>query len=173
LVVIGIPSLKLLYYMDRHAAPDMTIKVTGHQWYWSYQYPDQGGFSFDSMPIPAEDLKPGQPRLLTVDNQLVLPVGTNIRVLQTSTDVIHAWSIPALGLKTDSVPGRVNENWVRITAEGTYYGQCMELCGVNHFFMPISIQAVSKEAFARWTEQARKKFAANSEPSPVRLAQVR
>ena len=173
LVVIGIPSLKLLYYQDRHHAPDMTIKVTGNQWYWSYQFPDHGGFSFDSMPIPTEDLKPGQPRLLTVNNELVLPINTNIRILQTSKDVIHAWAIPAFGIKVDSVPGRINENWVRITAEGTYYGQCMELCGVNHFFMPIAIKAVSKEAFARWTEEAKKKFAANPESPTMRVAEVR
>ena len=173
LVAIGIPSLKLLYYQDRHHTPDMTIKVTGNQWYWTYQFPDHGGFSFDSMPIPAEDLKPGQLRLLSVNNELVLPIATNIRVLQTSKDVIHAWAIPAFGLKVDAVPGRINENWVRITAEGTYYGQCMELCGVNHYFMPIAVKAVSKEAFARWVEDAKKKFAANPEPSTVRLAEAR
>jgi cytochrome c oxidase subunit 2 len=159
LVVIGIPSLKLLYYMDRHADPDMTLKVTGHQWYWSYEYPDHGGFGFDSIPVEEAKLKPGEPRLLTVDNQVVLPVDTNVRILQTSADVIHAWSIPALGVKVDATPGRVNENWVRIVKEGVYYGQCMELCGVNHYFMPIAIRAVSKDAFKDWVEKAKKQFA--------------
>ena len=166
LVVIAVPSFKLLYFMDRHPNPEMTLKVTGHQWYWSYEYPDHGGLKFDSIPIDTEKLKPGEPRLLTVDNRVVLPVGTDIRVLQTAADVIHNWAVPAFGLKLDSVPGRSNENWVRITREGTYYGQCSELCGVNHFFMPIVIDAVSKQAFAAWVEKAKKQFA-DSMPAPA------
>lgn len=166
LLVITVPSFKLLYFMDRHPNPDMTLKVTGHQWYWSYEYPDHGGFKFDSMPVETAKLKPGEPRLLTVDNRVVLPVGANIRVLQTAADVIHNWAVPAFGLKLDSVPGRTNENWVRITREGTFYGQCSELCGVNHFFMPIVIDAVSKQAFAAWVEKAKKQFA-DSMPVPA------
>lgn len=159
LVVIAVPSFKLLYFMDRHHDPDMTLKVVGHQWYWSYRYPDHGDFGFDSVPVDEGNLKPGQPRLLTVDNAVVLPVGANVRVLQTSDDVIHNWAVPAFGLKLDANPGRVNETWVRITREGRYYGQCSELCGVNHFFMPIVVEAVSKDAFKAWVEKARKQFA--------------
>lgn len=169
LVVIAVPSFKLLYFMDRTTEADMTLKVTSHQWYWSYKYPDQGDFGFTSNMVPKEDLKPGQPRLLTVDNEVVLPIETNIRLLTTSEDVIHNWAIPAFGLKIDTVPGRINESWVRITKEGTYYGQCSELCGVNHGFMPIQVRAVSKQAFQAWTEDAKKKFAAKDD-STVRVA---
>jgi len=159
LIVIAVPSFKLLYFMDRHENPDMTIKVTGHQWYWSYEYPDNGNFTFDSYMIPDEDLQPGQPRLLSVDEEVVLPVDTNIRILQTAGDVIHNWAMPALGLKQDAIPGRVNENWVRITKPGKYYGQCSELCGVGHAYMPAVIRAVSKEEFAAWVEKAKDQYA--------------
>ena len=173
LVVIAVPSFRLLYFMDRTDKPEMTLKVISHQWYWSYQYPDHGDINFTSNMIQAEDLKPGQPRLLAVDNEVVLPVDTNVRLLVTSEDVIHNFAVPAFGLKIDTVPGRTNEAWVRITKEGTYYGQCSELCGLNHGFMPIQVRAVSKPTFAQWTEEAKKKFAANSESPPVRLAEVR
>lgn len=169
LVIVAVPSFKLLYFMDRTTEADMTLKVTSHQWYWSYKYPDQGDFGFTSNMVPKEDLKPGQPRLLTVDNEVVLPVDTNIRLLTTSEDVIHNWAVPAFGIKVDTVPGRINETWVRITKEGTYYGQCSELCGVNHGFMPIQVRAVSKQAFQAWTEGAKKKFAAKDD-SAVRVA---
>lgn len=164
LVVIAIPSLKLLYYSDKTQDYDMTLKITGHQWYWSYEYPDQGAFVFDSIPVGAEDLQPGQPRLLTVDNAVVLPVDTNIQLLIASDDVIHNWAVPSLGLKKDATPGRVNESWVRINKEGTYYGMCSELCGVNHYFMPIQIEAVSKEQFAEWVDKAKEEFASTSAP---------
>jgi cytochrome c oxidase subunit II len=164
LLVIVIPSLKLLYYQDRAEPPDMTLKVTGHQWYWSYTYPDHGEFSFDSIPIPAEELQPGQPRLLAVDNPVVVPVGATVHVLLSSDDVIHNWAVPSLGLKKDVTPGRVNDTWFRATQEGTFYGMCSELCGVNHYFMPIEVRAVSPEAFATWVEEAKQKFAANSQP---------
>jgi cytochrome c oxidase subunit II len=173
LVAIAVPSFRLLYFMDRTANPEMTLKVVSHQWYWSYYYPDHGNLNFTSNMIPAEDLKAGQPRLLTVDNEVVLPIETNIRLLVTSEDVIHNFAVPAFGLKVDTVPGRTNESWVRITKEGTYYGQCSELCGLNHGFMPVQVRAVSKQAFAQWTEEAKKKFAANSEPKSVRVAQAR
>jgi len=166
LVVIAVPSFKLLFFMDKHENPDMTLKVTGHQWYWSYEYPDHGAFKFDSQMVQKEDLKPGQPRLLTVDNFVVLPVDTNIRVLQTSDDVIHNWAMPSMGLKLDTVPGRINENWVRITKPGDYYGQCSELCGVGHAFMPIHIKAVPKQEFTAWVQSAQKKFA-DTMPAPV------
>lgn len=168
LVIIAIPSLKLLYFSNKAQDPEMTLKVTAHQWYWSYNYPDHGDFGFDSVPVASEELQPGQPRLLTVDNPIVLPVGTNIQVLVGTDDVIHNWAVPSLGLKTDAVPGRANETWVRIDKEGTYYGMCSELCGVNHYYMPIQIQAVSKEKFAEWVEQAKQQFAGASGP-PVRL----
>lgn len=167
LVVIAIPSLKLLYFSAKAADPEMTLKVTGHQWYWSYNYPDNGGFGFDSIPIADDeiDASKGQVRLLSVDNPVVLPVGTTIQVLVGSDDVIHDWAVPSLGLKKDATPGRVNETWVRIDREGTYYGMCSELCGVNHYFMPIEIHAVSKEDFAKWVEQAKQQFAANPPPA--------
>jgi cytochrome c oxidase subunit II len=161
LVVIVIPSLKLLYFSDKAEKPDMTLKVTGHQWYWSYNYPDHGEITFDSIPIPAEDLQPGQPRLLAVDNPVVVPVNANVQVLVNSDDVIHNWAVPSLALKKDATPGRTNETWFRATQEGIFYGMCSELCGVNHYFMPIEVRAVSKEAFDAWVEEAKQKFAAN------------
>jgi len=164
LVIIAIPSMKLLYYSDKTQNYDMTLKVTGHQWYWSYAYPDQGDFTFDSILVPKEDLKEGQLRLLTVDNRVVLPVDTDIQVLITSDDVIHDWAVPSLGMKVDATPGRVNERWVRIDQEGTYYGMCSELCGVNHGFMPIQVEAVSKEAFAEWVKKAKEEFASSDRP---------
>lgn len=164
LIAIVIPSLKLLYYADKAETPDMTLKVTGHQWYWSYTYPDHGEFTFDSIPIPEDQLQPGQPRLLAVDNPVVVPVGASVQVLASSEDVIHAWAVPSLALKKDATPGRVNETWFRANEEGTFYGMCSELCGVNHYFMPIEVRVVSAEEFAAWVEQAKEKFAANSRP---------
>lgn len=166
LVVIAVPSFKLLYFMDRTDKPELTLKVIGHQWYWSYQYQDNGDFTFDSLIVPTDQLKPGQLRLLEVDNQVVLPVDTNIRVLVTSEDVLHAWAVPAFGVKIDTVPGHLNETWMRIERPGTYYGQCSELCGVNHGFMPIAVKAVSKEEFQAWVEEAKKKFA-DASPLPA------
>ncbi|HYC04099.1 MAG TPA: cytochrome c oxidase subunit II [Azospirillaceae bacterium] len=153
LVVIAIPSFQVLYYGDKTKEAEMTIKVTGYQWYWGYEYPDHANIAFDSRMIEEKDLKPGQLRLLEVDNRLVLPVDTNIRILVTAADVIHAFAMPALGVKKDAVPGRLNETWTRITKEGVYYGQCSEICGTGHGYMPIAIEAVSKERFAQWVEQ--------------------
>lgn len=164
LVIIAIPSIKLLYYADKSHDPEMTLKITGHQWYWSYSYPDQGDFEYDSIIVPDDELEEGQLRLLTVDNPVVLPVNTDIQLLITSDDVIHDWAVPSLGLKTDAIPGRINESWVRIDQEGTYYGMCSELCGVNHGFMPIQIKAVSKEAFAGWVKKAKEEFANSARP---------
>lgn len=169
LLVIVIPSIKLLYFAAVTPPHDMTIKVVGHQWYWSYTYPDHGGFTFDSLPVQDADLKEGQPRLLAVDNPVVVPVGATVQVLTTADDVIHAWAVPSLGLKKDATPGRTNETWFRANEVGVYYGQCSELCGVNHYFMPIQINAVSKEAFAAWVADAQKKFAKTESPGP-RLA---
>jgi cytochrome c oxidase subunit 2 len=167
LVVIAVPSFKLLYFMDRTETPELTLKAIGHQWYWSYEYPDHGNFTFDSTMIPDDKIKPGQKRLLETENRVILPVDTNIRILMTSSDVIHAWAVPAFGIKTDAVPGRLNESWVRIDREGVYYGQCSELCGINHGFMPIAVEAVSKEAFAKWVATAKKKFARAGPGAPV------
>jgi cytochrome c oxidase subunit 2 len=159
LVVIAIPSFKLLYFMDRVAEPELTIKAIGHQWYWSYEYPDDGDFTFDAYMVADEDLQPGQPRLLATDNAIVLPVQTDIQVLVTATDVLHSWAVPAFGVKMDGVPGRINETWLRIEEPGMYYGQCSELCGDLHGFMPIMVRAVSKEEFETWTQQAQEEFA--------------
>jgi cytochrome c oxidase subunit II len=171
LVVIAIPSFKLLYFMDRVQEPEMTIKAVGHQWYWSYEYPDDGEFTFDAYLVADEDLQEGQPRLLATDNAVVLPVDTDIRVLITATDVLHAWAVPAFGVKTDAVPGRVNETWVRIEEPGMYYGQCSELCGDFHGFMPIMVRAVSKEEFEAWTQQAQEQFARAGNVDLARRAQ--
>lgn len=158
LIIIAIPSFKLLYYVDTVGEMDMTVKVVGRQWFWQYEYPEEK-IAFDSYIVPDNELKPGQVRLLDVDNPLVLPVDTNIRIVTTGGDVIHSFAVPALGLKIDAVPGRINETWVRITKPGHYYGQCSELCGVGHGFMPISLNAVSKEDYQAWLETAKKNFA--------------
>jgi cytochrome c oxidase subunit II len=154
LLAIAIPSWQLIYYQDRTATPDMTLKVTGYQWYWGYEYPDQEGINFLSNYIPDKDIDAGkgQLRLLSTDNPVVVPVDTNIRVLITASDVIHSWSVPAFGVKLDAVPGRTNETWFRVTKTGTYYGQCDQLCGKNHSYMPVEIRAVTKDEFQAWVK---------------------
>jgi len=171
LVIIAIPSFKLMYYMDRVPEPDMTIKVTGHQWYWSYEYPDQSGLAFDSNLIPEADLKPGQKRLLDVDNPLVVPVDATIRVQITGSDVIHSWFVPSFGVQEYAIVGRLNESWMKVEHAGVYYGQCNQICGINHAFMPIKVEAVSKDDFQRWLVDAKKKFAHHDEgDDAVRVA---
>lgn len=173
LIIIAIPSFKLMYYMDRVPNPEMTIKVTGHQWYWSYEYPDQGGLTFDSNIIPEDQLKPGQKRLLDVDNPLVVPADTIIRVLVTGTDVIHSWFVPSFGVQEYAIVGRLNESWMKIEHPGIYYGQCNQICGVNHAFMPIKVEALSKDAFQHWLGDAKKKFARHDDGTgAVRVAAV-
>lgn len=154
LVVIAIPSFKLLYYEDVVVDSDMTIKAIGRQWYWSYEYPDHGGFQFDSFLIPDEqiDESKGQIRQLSVDNPIVLPVDTNVRIQITASDVLHSFAVPSFGIKTDGIPGQLNETWARIEEPGTYYGQCSELCGVGHAEMPIVVKAVPKDEFRDWIE---------------------
>lgn len=154
LVIIAVPSYRLLFDMDRTENPELTIKVIGNQWYWTYEFPDDE-IVFDSLPLADDeiDVAAGQHRLLEVDEPLILPVDTNIRILFTATDVIHAWTIPAFGVKLDNVPGRTNETWTRITVPGKYYGQCSELCGIDHSYMPIVVHAVSKEEFEAWRAQ--------------------
>jgi cytochrome c oxidase subunit 2 len=159
LVVIAIPSFKLLYYEETVPEDGLTVKAIGHQWYWSYEYPDNGDFTFDAYMVADADLEPGQLRLLTTDTRVVLPVDTTVRVLITATDVLHSWAVPAFGVKMDAVPGRINETWLRIEEPGIYYGQCSELCGDYHGFMPIMIEAVSKDEFEAWTNQAQEEFA--------------
>ncbi len=159
LVVIAIPSFRLLYYADRVEDADMTLKVIGHQWYWSYEYPDHGDFTFDALMVDEEDLKKGQRRLLETDVPVVLPVNTKVRILVTADDVLHSFAVPAFGLKLDANPGMVNETWVEITREGTYYGQCSEICGTGHSFMPIKIKVVSKAEFDDWAKKAKEEFA--------------
>lgn len=158
LVIIAIPSFRLLYFIDRTVDPDMTLKVIGHQWYWSYEYPDHGNFTFDALLVPEEDLEDKSRRLMETDNPVVLPVGKKVRLLLTADDVLHSWGVPALGIKLDTVPGRLNETWVEIEREGIYYGFCSELCGVNHSYMPIMIEAVSEADFNAWAEKAREEF---------------
>ena len=162
LVIIAVPSFRILKMAEHTPSADMTIKVVGSQWYWTYSYPDHDGIEFDSNLIQEADLKPGQLRLLEVDNRIVVPEGATIKFLITAADVLHSFAVPSLGLKTDAVPGRTNEAWTRIDKKGVYYGQCSELCGVNHGFMPIAIEVVSKEEFAAWLEQAKIKFASNA-----------
>lgn len=153
LLVIAVPSFRLLYFTDRTPNPEMTLKVTGYQWYWGYEYPDNNGINFLSYMVPEKDIdeSKGQIRLLSTDNAIVLPTDTNIRILVTAADVIHAFAVPALGVKIDAMPGHTNETWVRITKPGTYYGQCSELCGKDHAYMPIEVRAVPKDEFASWT----------------------
>lgn len=158
LLVVSVPSFKLLFFMDKTDNPEMTIKVTGSMWLWNYSYIDHE-INFDSNIVLDEDLKPNQLRLLEVDNQIVVPVNTNVRLIFTAADVIHSWTIPAFGVKKDCIPGRLNEAWFRITKEGVYYGQCSELCGMKHGFMPIAVRAVSKEKFKQWAKEAKEKFA--------------
>ena len=167
LVVIAVPSFRLLYFVDRTAEAELTVKAIGNQWFWSYEYPDHDNLTFDAVIIPDEDIQEGQVRLLSTDNDVVLPVDTNIRILTTAIDVIHAFALPNLGLKLDAVPGRINETWVRIDHEGVYYGMCSELCGSGHGFMPIMVRAVSKEAYARWVEEAKERFAYDGKPGAL------
>jgi len=156
LVAIAVPSFRLLFLQLDMPKADLTVKVTGKQWYWSYSYPDHGKFEFDS--LLAQDK---QPRLLAVDNEMVVPVNKVVRVQTTGADVIHAFAVPAFGIKIDSIPGRLNETWFKATKTGMFYGQCSELCGKDHAFMPIAVRVVSDQEFAAWVETAKKKYAAN------------
>jgi cytochrome c oxidase subunit 2 len=159
LLVIAVPSFKLLFLQLNLPAADMTVKATGKQWYWSYSYPDHGKFEFDSLMLKADELKPDQPRLLSVDNDMVVPVNKTVHVIVTGADVIHAFAVPSFGIKIDAIPGRINETWFKATREGIYHGQCSELCGKDHAFMPITVRVVSEQAFAAWVEDAKKKYA--------------
>ena len=158
LIVIAVPSFKTLYSQDRIPKADVTIKAVGYQWYWGYEYPDEN-IIFDSYMVETKDLKAGQPRLLAVDNVVVIPVNKVVKVLITANDVLHAWALPSFGVKRDAVPGRINETWFKAERVGTFYGQCSELCGIKHAFMPIEVRVVSEEDYQEWLTDAKVKFA--------------
>ncbi|MBN8937582.1 MAG: cytochrome c oxidase subunit II, partial [Rhizobiales bacterium] len=160
LVVIAVPSFKLLFLQQTIPQADLTVKATGKQWYWSYSYPDSK-FEFDSLMLKDGERKPDQPRLLAVDNALVVPVNKIVRVQVIGSDVIHSFAVPSFGIKIDAVPGRLNETWFKAEREGIYYGQCSELCGRDHAFMPIEVRVVSEKDYAAWLDQAKKKYAAD------------
>ena len=158
LIVMAVPSFKILYKQDTIPKADLTIKAVGYQWYWGYEYPDEN-IIFDSYMIEEKDLRVDQPRLLTVDHEVVVPVNKVVKVLITANDVLHAWALPAFGVKRDAVPGRINETWFKAEKEGTYYGQCSELCGIKHAFMPITVRVVTDEEYQEWLTGAKIKFA--------------
>ena len=158
LIVMAVPSFKILYKQDTIPKAEVTIKAIGYQWYWGYEYPDEN-IIFESYMIKEEDLKENQPRLLAVDNEVVVPVNKVVKVLITANDVLHAWALPSFGVKRDAVPGRINETWFKAEKVGTYYGQCSELCGIQHAFMPITVRVVSEEDYAEWLSGAKIKFA--------------
>ncbi len=168
LVAIAIPSFRLLYDQLHLPPADITVKATGTAaWTWTYAYPDHGNFSFDSIMLQDNERKPGQPRLLAVDNEMVVPVNKIVRMQITGDGIIHSFTVPAFGIKIDAIPGRLNETWFKATVEGMFYGQCSELCGRNHAFMPIAVRVVSEQAFAAWIEEAKKKYAASPDRPAV------
>ncbi|MFZ5705583.1 MAG: cytochrome c oxidase subunit II [Pseudomonadota bacterium] len=151
LLVIAVPSIRLVAAQYAQPKADLTIKAIGNQWYWTYQYPDNGDFELVSNMLPdAEAKKRGEPRMLAVDERVVVPVNSVVKMIVTSNDVIHSWAVPAFWTKMDAVPGRLNETWFKAEREGLYYGQCSELCGARHGYMPIAVEVVSKEKFAEW-----------------------
>ena len=158
LIVMAVPSFKILYKQDAIPKADITVKAIGYQWYWGYEYPDENIF-FDSYMIETKDLKENEPRLLAVDNELVVPVNKVVKVMITANDVLHAWALPSFGVKRDAVPGRINETWFKADRTGTFYGQCSELCGIKHAFMPITVNVVSQEEYVKWLKEAKQKFA--------------
>jgi cytochrome c oxidase subunit 2 len=158
LIVLAVPSFKLLYEQDTIPKAEVTIKATGYQWYWGYEYPDEN-IGFDSYMVDEKDLKANQPRLLTVDNEIYVPVNKVVKVLITADDVLHAWALPSFGVKRDAIPGRINETWFKAEKTGTFYGQCSELCGIKHAFMPITVNVVTDEEYATWLNDAKQKFA--------------
>ena len=178
LSVIAIFSIKLLFLELQIPAADLTVKATGKQWYWTYSYPDNGKFEFDSLMVPEDKIDPskGQMRLLSVDNEMVVPVNKIVRVQTIGNEVIHSFAVPSFGVRIDAVPGRLNETWFKATREGMFYGQCSELCGRNHAFMPIAVKVVSEQAFKDWVDAANKrpdwKTAGAERPEPAALAQA-
>ena len=171
LILMAVPSFKLLYSQDKIPPADVTIKAIGYQWYWGYEYPDEN-IVFDSYMIEDSELQPGQPRLLSVDNEIVVPVNKVIKVLITANDVLHAWALPSFGVKRDAVPGRINETWFKADRTGTFYGQCSELCGIKHAFMPITVKVVTQEDYKKWLDDAKEKFAKNENKLNLNLAKI-
>jgi len=167
LVAIAVPSFRLLFLQLDAPKADLTVKATGKQWYWSYNYPDNGNFEFDSLIVEDKDLKPGQPRLLTVDHEMVVPVNKVVHVLVTGADVIHSFAVPSFGVKIDAIPGRLNDTWFQATAEGTFHGQCSELCGKDHAFMPITVRVVNDAEFADWIAAEKKNAGLDSPPATL------
>ena len=163
LVVLAIPSFKLLYQQEKSENYDMTVKVIGHQWYWEYEYPDHGDFYFESYMVQDADLQEGDLRLLTVDKPLVIPANKNIQILITAGDVLHSWAVPSMGLKTDAVPGRLNETWVNVKEPGIYRGQCSEICGTGHGFMPVVVKVLPESEFIAWANEAKNNYAINED----------
>ncbi len=164
LVFIAVPSFRLLADQLIIPAPDLTVKVTASQWHWNYGYPkSEGGFAFDSLYVEDKDLKPGQPRVITADNAMVVPVGKVVEVDVTSQDVIHSFSVPSFGVKIDAIPGRLNKSWFKAEHEGMFYGQCSNICGIDHAFMPINIRVVSQPDYEAWLVQAKKQFAVSDQ----------
>jgi cytochrome c oxidase subunit II len=162
LAVIAVPSFRLLFVQLEVPKPDLTVKVTGKQWFWSYSYPDNGNFEFDSLMVQDKDLKPGQLRLLTADKEMVVPVNKVVHVLVTGADVIHSFTVPSFGIRMDAIPGRINETWFKATSEGVFYGQCSELCGKDHAFMPIEVRVVSQNDFDTWLNSAKQKYGSDN-----------
>jgi cytochrome c oxidase subunit 2 len=159
LVIIAFPSFKLIYYEDQTPEADITIKAIGRQWYWTYAYPDHGNFSFDAFMLSREEAQEaGEPALLATSEDVVVPAGATVRMQITATDVLHSWAVPAFGVKRDAIPGRLNETWFRVEEPGMYYGQCSELCGVGHGFMPIAVRVVPPEEFDAWVGQAQARY---------------
>ena len=170
LALIAVPSFRLLFVQLDVPKPDLTVKVTGKQWFWSYAYPDNGNFEFNSVMVADKDLKPGQPRLLTVDNEMVVPVNKVVHVLVTGADVIHSFMVPSFGIRIDAIPGRINDTWFKATTEGVFYGQCSELCGKDHSFMPIAVHVVSQDDFNTWVTKAKQQYSADEAAPPTTVA---
>ena len=169
LIVMAVPSFKVLYSQDEIPKADVTIKAIGYQWYWGYEYPDEN-IIFDSYMIDEKDLKENQPRLLAVDNAVYVPVNKVVKVMITANDVLHAWALPSFGVKRDAIPGRINETWFKADRTGTFYGQCSELCGIKHAFMPITVNVVSEDEYNKWLEEAKVKFAKDEIKNNIKVA---
>lgn len=174
LIIVAVPSLKLLYFTDRVENAELVVKVTGNQWNWDFEYPDHGELSYKSIMIAEKDIdiSKGQHRLLSADYPMVIPVDTTVQFIITASDVLHSFAVPAFGIKVDAVPGRLNETWAKVTRTGTYYGQCSELCGKDHAFMPIEIRVVPKEDFTAWIEAAQTKLITYDEFAAGRTAAI-
>lgn len=170
LVLIAIPSFSVVFYQDHTNDPYMTVNVTGHQWYWEYTYPNDGGIDFNSTFVPDDKLKAGQLRLLTASAPMVVPVGKNIQLVTTSTDVIHSFFVPSLGIQRYAIPGRHIRMWFKAVKPGLYIGECNQICGTNHSRMPINIVAVPQKEFEAWVTYAKKQFASDAKPSPDLMA---